>query len=386
MNDDELRRALDSYATAAPAGDPRPGLAARLARRRRVRTASVAGIACLAAAVAGGGVAALSRDDGRGVIVAADPTPTPTPRVAALSPAAAPSPTPSPSGPNVTHTGAYPEPAPPTATASTTAPPPSPSPTEEPTAPVTASANGAHGLRLRVTLDPGNPATATEAVLTVEASDDDGYVHVSAVEWGDGTEESIGIPVAACAPRPASPSPRQPAPSSRTVAFRHAWRHATPAQVVVRAVSLHPCDPAEPPEDAAEARVRADVQPGRVTTNGPAAPGSGDVDVVAVDQARREYRLSTFLDDRDGWIGGAVVDWGDGTTTRLGPAEECADGGGRHYPSQAGFGVEETHAYAEPGSYTVTVTYASTGCGGRDAQRRVLHTTAEVAGPPGPLS
>ena len=373
-DDDDVRRALSAYAATTPDLDPGAGLRERLVRRDRVRRATVAGVACFAAVVAGTGVAVLSRDRGTAGVVAAGDLPSETP--ASEEPTPTPEPTESPTAepPGPTATAAAPTAPPPEST------PPSPRPPGEP---VSRTEEGEHGLRVQVTVDHGSLPTATQATVTVRATDDDGDPHVRAVSWDDGSEEAIAILASACVSPyrgpTLTPAPsRTPSPGKLEQSFRHAWRHDGHYTVRVRVYSNLPCVDGEEPEDVV-VEVPVEVTRGEATSNGPARPVAHEPDASPAENGELyEYRVGAYLFDGDGWLSGATVDWGDGSapTVLRNTDNPCEDGDGRYYPSN-GFDGSATHRYS-PGTYTAVVTFTSTGCAGGDVQRGRTEIRVEV--------
>lgn len=356
MTDDDIRRALARYADTTPHLDPRAGLGGRLAARARRQRLVVAGTAATALVVAGTGVAALGRDGDRTSL-------TTRPAASASAPTR-PAPTATPAMPPVS--------VPPTPAATRSAEPsrePSPEPTATmptaaPGAPVTVTARGSDGLVVVATLTPGDPATATEATLTVRATDDAGRPVVQNPDWGDGSPARGYRPPDSCG---------EPADAERT--FRHAWRHPGPVVVAVR-VGSPACDAvdADAPDESVTVRLPFDVQPGKATTNGPDVPDGAGL-VVRYD-AEDGASVEGVAVDADGHLSWGV-DWGDGGYRPVQPNGPCDDGDGRRYPATDA-PVHAYHGYAAPGTYTVTITLVSTGCGGADEQRTVIRHTVEV--------
>ncbi len=363
MSDDDIRDALRRYATAAPDTDPRGALPGTLARRARRQRVAVASVACLAALVAGTGVAVLTSTPAGSdrLIAAADPTTEPP---ATEEPEPEPPPTAEPS-PAVTKT-AHPVPGgtPSPSTPPTTAPPPGPVP----------------GLTVGLSLEPAGPETATYATLKVGANDGDGHPSVSAIRWGDGTEEPMPVrPAVSCALPP--PGPREPEPTAWTASYEHAWRHDGTYTIEVVVRSGYECDYSAR-EDVVE-RLTVEVAAGVIRSNGPARTRARDVEALRPDGAgERTVRLLGFLADRDGYVTGATVDWGDGTTTEVTNDRACDDGDGQHYPVHGDFAVEADHEYAETGDYDVVVTWSSAGCDFMDAQQGRWSGSVTVPVPP----
>jgi hypothetical protein len=371
MNDDELRRALDRYAAAAPDTDPRPALDARLARRSRMR--AVAGVAAAAAFVAGTGVAVvLDRDRPADVLVTAEPSETATPGADPATPS--PSPTSSASASPSPAESA--QPMPPASRPSTPSSPPAQ--TSEPRRPpVTATAEGAYGLRVRITLDPGDPDAGDTARLVAEVTDDDGSMDTVSLDWGDGTGESVLV-TAQCAPDPPLGQRRDPQPVDVTQTYSHAWRNPGEMRVTFHVRSRLQCQDEPAPEEATATLV-AHVRPGSVSSNGPAAPAIRNVTTQpASEGGPYEVELGASASDADGYVGAVVVDWGDGTSDTYGNEMACGDGDGRHYPDAPGVELLRTHDYRRSGTFTITLRVASTGCGGRDPQRTSATTVAKL--------
>jgi hypothetical protein len=246
------------------------------------------------------------------------------------------------------------------------APAGAPAPPPEPPRTVVAEARGHQGLRATATLRPANAATATEVGLAVDAADDDGSPSVAEVYWGDGSKivRDDAFYPASCSTPPPPPRPKQP--DSYRETLTHAWRHSGPVTVTVVVGTRMTCAFGITYERAV-LTLAVDVRPGAVTSNGPGRPFA---ETFAV---RRNHKTGVHgvqgqLRDKDGYVGGAVVDWGDGTTTFVDRYRRpCRDGDGRHFPA-SWFPFEAEHRYSTPGPHQVTVRYASTGCAGEDPQ------------------
>jgi hypothetical protein len=362
MNDDQLRRALDGYATGAPDADPLPGVHARLARRARRTRAAVAGAACAVALAGAGGVVALDRGDGPAGLAAVPPTPSLT--------------VPGSRPPSVRPTPSSPAPA-------TSAPSPTTAPTGSPAASVdngqaTVRARGAYGLTLRTTLSPRGPLTATAVTLDVFAHDDDGRPDLRSIDWGDGARQDMP-PIAVTCPIYPTQSPRPPSPNDLRTTLRHSWRTPGRHVVVVQVYSTLRCMPNPPPEEDATTRTPVDVRPGAVTTNGGWSPAVSGLGAYGGSDPKGLVSLGGTIQDDDGWARTAVVDWGDGSArTTVRNEETCDDGGGAYFPFNSRLDLYSSHRYARSGRYTITVTFTSTGCGGADPQTGRGTTTAVV--------
>lgn len=359
MNDDDARDALARYAATTPDLDPRAGLAERIARRERARRATVAGLACFAALVAGTGVAVLGRDRGSTAIVATDdPTPAPSATESAAPttdpvPDETPSPTPTPGDPT---------------TRPSESPSPEPAPTETGTPPPWKGYGDGLVVHAALTPDEGRPP-GTLATLVVRAEDTDGNPEVTAVEWGDGTSEGIVRAVPSC-PYPPSPYPtaRPAAPGESSDTFTHAWRNPGTYTITVRVSSGTYCDPLPSGWEQVERTVVVEVTSGEVRSNGPAEPDGSRLHLADFegepDDQPGDWLLAGTVDDRDGYVPAVTVDWGDGSAEETVDNEaECDDGDGRHYPRQGSIDVRAWHVF-DPGTYTVTVTWHSAGCDG----------------------
>lgn len=369
MTDDDIRYVLSTFAAGAPDLDPRAGLSERLARRDRARRAAVASVACLAAAIAGTGVAVLTSDRGNAGIVVADDLPSETPyEEPSETPSPTPSETPSPSEARPTASPTTAETSPPIATKP---PPPPPSPTD--------TDRGEEGLRVEAVLDPGSFATATYATLRVTANDDDGFPQITELTWGDGSTEPIAFVAASC-PVPEDPPPtsRPKQPGDLAETFTHAWRNPGRYTVTVTVSSSTHCTQPPAKYETATVRVVVDVTAGEVTANGPAKPRfDGSVGYLEGGEMY-EWELRGSVTDRDGYFSSATIDWGDGSEpTTITNDQPCDDGDGDHYPARGMLALDSTHQY-QPGQYTVTITFASTGCDGEDAQPRTATLRADV--------
>ncbi|HVF05011.1 MAG TPA: hypothetical protein VNA20_09235 [Frankiaceae bacterium] len=370
MTDDDIRYVLSTFAAGAPDLDPRAGLAERLARRDRARRTAVASVACLAAAIAGTGVAVLTSERGRTGLVVAGDLPSETP---SEEPSETPSPTPSetPSATPSASPTASPSVAP-TSPAVATKNPPPPTRTSD-------TGRGEEGLRAQAVLDPASFATATYAALRVTATDDDGFPQITELAWGDGTTEPIAVVAASC-PVPEDPPPtsRPKQPGDLDETFRHAWRHPGRYTVTVTVSSSTHCTQPPAKYETATVRVVVDVTAGEVTANGPAKPAfDGSVGYLEGGEMY-EWELRGSVTDRDGYFSSATIDWGDGSEpTTITNDQPCDDGEGGHYPARGMLVLDSTHQY-QPGQYTVTVTFASTGCAGDDAQPGTATLRADV--------
>jgi hypothetical protein len=214
------------------------------------RARLLAGLAVVVAGgLAAGAAYALDNATGDGTPTAlaspeAPPTPVETPgESASPTPAAAPSPTVTPSA-TPTRT--------PTATRSASASPTAvrryayPGPTKT-----------YAGLSLTAQLDPQSGSAGQTFSLQGHATDGDGTIFVTSVDWGDGkVDGGEAIPDSCPAyPSPtANPGPYQPAPDSRTFTRSHVYTSAGDYRVVVTVTSVNAdCRPHGPKAEKASA-------------------------------------------------------------------------------------------------------------------------------------
>jgi len=105
------------------------------------------------------------------------------------------------------------------------------------------------------------------------------------------------------------------------------------------------------------------------TGNGPALP------TVTAEQVEAELaKLALSGSDADGWVKKFWVDWGDGTESVVGPRpfDGCQDG------KPSSWSTTASHAYAEPGTYTVKVTVMSTDCDAGQGQTTTISLSITV--------
>jgi hypothetical protein len=373
MNDDDVRAALAAYAEGAPLPlDPKPAVHRRIAAARRRRTATVS-TALAVALVAPVAAVALAHGDGNARLTQAASAPPPTRSYVSFASPSPSAPAPRGSRPPRRSPGAFLTPSP--SARLTQQPVVVPGPTVEESYPP--------GLRVSVSLDPAGPAAATYAVLTIDATDDDGSPLVTAVDWGDGDVRTFGYPMAAC-PIIEPDTTDEPRGARNTGTFTHAWRYPGVFTVSVTVLSMRQCTRRPPPREEQTATVTAAVGDGPVVSNGAHHPRVGDTGAVHDEgTAARAVRLYADLSDDDGYVGAATVDWGDGSTPATFTNEEpCDDGDGRHYPTWGSMVLQAEHTYAADGTYTATVTFTSTGCDGEDPQEASGDERFAVPAPP----
>lgn len=101
--------------------------------------------------------------------------------------------------------------------------------------------------------------------------------------------------------------------------------------------------------------------------NGPAGP------TVSAEQVDADT-LALHGADADGWVKKFWVAWGDGNESVVGPRpfDGCQDG------KPSAWDTSASHAYAEPGTYEVTVTVMSTNCSAGQGQTKTITLTITV--------
>ena len=153
--------------------------------------------------------------------------------------------------------------------------------------------------------------------------------------------------------------------------IRHAYRHAGPAAIAVF-VETEDCD-AE--KDTASAATAAVITPGERPSNGPRPPQLHLAQHRHDSRNVRKIVLPMDVADDDGTLHRLTVEWGDTTSTAIGPAS-CSDPV-LTWPSYRQH-VEPLHTYARPGRYQVRVTATSTGCDGTTRQTVVARRSVVV--------
>jgi hypothetical protein len=226
------------------------------------------------------------------------------------------------------------------------------------------------------TLSPGAGSTQTPFTLTIEGRDGDGRAQVDQVIWGDGDRfrPNPGPAYGACpmpSPTPAG-RPYKPKPSSSTVSYGHAWRHPGTYRVTVQLISYPwPCTSSTAATQRTEGHLVVRIAPGRQSSNGPARPVIGPIEVSHGASIPNTY-VSFPAWDTDGHLESISVDWGDGSTTGRVMEDRCDDGSGRYYPGsqpdQGQSDFEDNHQYTRHGRYHVVVTVYTEGCLGKDPQ------------------
>ncbi|MCU1622143.1 MAG: hypothetical protein JWL79_988 [Frankiales bacterium] len=203
------------------------------------RARLLAGLAVLVAAgLAGGGAYALSQATGDSTPTA-QTTPSAEPVV---TPSESPAPVPTTATPTSTPTSTVSATATATPTVSTSPTPrryPYPSPTK-----------GYRGLALTASMNTPRGTVGQSFTLQGHATDGDGTIFVTSVDWGDGTVDGGEPSPTSCPAYPspsANPGPYQPEPDSRSFARSHAYANPGDYKVVVTVRSVNAdCHPHGP--------------------------------------------------------------------------------------------------------------------------------------------
>lgn len=233
----------------------------------------------------------------------------------------------------------------------------------DPTAPPSAP-----GLHLELSI-PHEVATAQIVEATLRIWDDRGTVSNEAVLWGETPSAQFGHLIVDCAEPPSGPAPAE----NDTRVLRHSYRTPGTYTIRVQIMSGH-CQDTE--VETKEVSGTITVVQGGTPTNGPLPPKPHIEDRRSLYEAP-PLEAAFYLGggDEDGFVRRAVVDWGDGTVETLvdAPLSGCQETPGL-WPSTYLDGRDVKHTY-EPGTYTMTVTVTSVGCGGEDVQTQSEHVT-----------
>lgn len=246
----------------------------------------------------------------------------------------------------------------PTATSATTGSAPVPSPASSPRAP-----RATAGLSVEVDV-PEATGTARIVTVAVQVRDDAGELLRLRVAFGDGVVEESAPTRRRCSSAAPAPAP----PLELTRAFRHAYRHVGVYVVAASAVT----EGCVAGMEAASAEDRIPVAPGPSLSNGPFPPRVGVEG--SRPGARRTVLLTVVGADRDGYVSGLAVDWGEGGRhQRVSfPLTECVDP--KRFWPRSRTSVTLSHTYARTGRYRVKVWAESVGCDGKDTQRAQAST------------
>ena len=231
----------------------------------------------------------------------------------------------------------------------------------DPTAPPSAP-----GLHLELSI-PHEVATAEIVEATVRIWDDSGTVSHENVLWGETPGAQFGSLVVDCVET-------RPAPAENdTRVLRHSYRAPGTYTIRVQIMSGH-CQDTE--VETKEVSGTITVVQGGTPTNGPLAPKPHIEDRRALYEAP-PLEVAFYLGggDEDGFVRRVVVDWGDGTGETLvdAPLSGCEETA-KLWPSTYLDGHDVKHVYT-PGTYTLTVTVTSVGCGGEDVQTQSEHVS-----------
>lgn len=215
----------------------------------------------------------------------------------------------------------------------------------------------AHGVTVDVTLDPAVPRAGEMATFTVRMASKGTQCCLASLSYSDS-----GI-----APELDQHCDTTPPPAtSRTLRFRHAFRHPGTAKVLVSVVSYCGHRPG-----AFAFTAGVPVADGPLLSNG---PWQAFVQVAATEREGIEspapgqyFRGDVF--DPDGAPWSWSWDFGDGTTPPVQPAPgPCFFGDGNDWPKRMDSTSTVAHRYAKPGTYTIRFTATTAGCDGEQPQ------------------
>lgn len=226
-------------------------------------------------------------------------------------------------------------------------------------------------VEVRATPSPGPAVSPVQFDIVAKGMRVD-LEHAVTMTFGDGSFDGYGA-AAGCAPPPPSQpgstttEPPSPPAATGTIERSHAYRGPGTFHVSVDVVSGYSCFATS---WARRVTVKLDVRvsDGPKVTNGPQPPSKPDL----IEQYPRDGAsfVTANVNDPDGYVRKLVYDWGDGTApvdVGLVADRPCQDSPTQWPSSQAFTGIG--HHYARNGTYRVTVTVVSTGCGGKDEQR-----------------
>ena len=153
--------------------------------------------------------------------------------------------------------------------------------------------------------------------------------------------------------------------------IEHSYRGGGTFDVTVTAGHVSSC---AKPKLSATDRIRVEVQPGDVASNGPAWPYAYFLRIAGrpspAPGGGRSVRFTPPIGgDDDGWVSRARVDWGDGTWTDFNFGLDGCNGTATAWPHGHRVWDELVfHTYEQRGTYQVVLTIVSTGCDGQDPQ------------------
>lgn len=246
------------------------------------------------------------------------------------------------------------------------------------TRPPTTTTQPPPNLVVQVSISPSPARTAEIATVTVHYADADGQGRTEALDYGDGTNEQIGTVSDSCV---AGPAPHQ-GPSQGDERFSHSYRRTGTYTVraTVRSGGSCSATPVETVRSEATIRVTADASP----SNGPQTPTGSLARNYPSSASAASMTVYGYGQDRDGYVSALAIDWGDGSSPATTSADmsQCHDPGTSWPTSDGVASGDQTHDFAQPGNYTVTLTVRSVGCDGRDTQIATVRMTYATGGPP----
>lgn len=240
-----------------------------------------------------------------------------------------------------------------------------------------------NGVTLSLRIEPTAPRAGEEIKFFAEATSPDQPCCSAGIVYGDSISDQRDSSWSC-------PGGGPSAAGTRRWVFTHTYNLPGPKEFLFSAGTGN-CSVA--PKVAA-LQGWLDVAPGaRPTTQGPVLPTvkvSRGMPVAGHENDRTYASLAGDAYDQDGYLARVVIDWGDGSRDSLKNTMGCTPGTGG-WPVSFGTRMfipphgtsQPEHHYAQPGTYQVTVTAYSTGCGGLDEQSGAIsfpwHATPPTA-------